>query len=206
MFSFRLLTSALLLLAPPLVHAQTSIHLGLRLGANWASRAGDDPTYRPSSGIGTVTPTVVYTQDYTRSGLLAPQFGAVLDVRFGKLSVQPAVLFSQKGADQRIADHYTVTYGSAPVYYGSTSDEQYHFVSRPNYLEIPLHFVLTTGGDNGFQGIRWALRSIWHGRTRQNRYPTDRQQRHQRQLHQPQLLLRNHVHAFSRRLSGCSPG
>ena len=154
----RLLAPALLVLALPVAHAQTSISLGLRLGLNAASRSGTEPISWPDfSSIGTSpgTHNTTYSQDYTRSAVLAPQFGAVLDVRFGKLGIQPAVLLSQKGADQRMNSQYTQTTtpypGSNDPSYTDTSNDQYHFVSRPNYLEIPVNLVYTFGGDNGFQ-------------------------------------------------------
>ena len=150
----RLLAPALLVLALPVAHAQTSVHLGLRLGLNAASRSGEEPVGHPESGFGGNPPTITYSQDYTRSAVLAAQFGAVLDVRFGHLALQPAVLFSQKGVDQRNHINYTVTYNS-PIsgIPGSRiiGEEKYYFTSRPNYLEIPLNVAYTFGDDHGFQ-------------------------------------------------------
>ncbi len=141
----RLLAPALLVLALPVAHAQTSVHLGLRLGLNAASRSGDNPTYQLNNSNGTPSPNTV--QDYQRKMLLAPQFGAVADVRFGRLAVQPAVLFSQKGVDQ----HLTVTSNTTTAFGTMRSSDEYHTISRPNYLEIPVNVVFTTGGDHGFQ-------------------------------------------------------
>jgi len=145
--TFRyLLPLALLVAAAPAARAQTSVSLGLRLGGNLATRAGDDPTYKPTSNNGASPPNI--SQDYKRTALLAPQFGAVLDVRFGKLAVQPAVLFSQKGADQRLT--VTSSNNSSPNF-SYVSTDKYHTISRPNYLEIPLNVVYTSGEDHGFQ-------------------------------------------------------
>lgn len=146
--SFRLLASALLLLAPPLAHAQASINLGLRLGLNRASRSGSSPSYIPTTSNGAPVANVV--QDYQRTALLAPQFGAVAEVRFGKLAVQPAVLFSQKGVDQHLTvTSQTTTSGSFPT--TTTTSDEFHTISRPNYLEIPINVVFTFKGDHGFQ-------------------------------------------------------
>lgn len=135
---------ALLAVAAP-AHAQTTVSLGLRLGGNLATRAGSDPSLPLLTNNGTPVPNTV--QDYKRSALLAPQFGAVLDVRFGKLAVQPAVLFSQKGVDQRL----NISNSNSSGNYTSTYNDQYHTVSRPNYLEIPINLVYTNGTDHGFQ-------------------------------------------------------
>jgi len=96
--------------------------------------------------------TNTYQQDYTRSAIFAPQFGAVLDVRFGKLALQPAVLFSQKGVEQELIETGTTTYTYTPSQpYQSSSKTTYHTTSRVNYIEIPLNLVYTSGGDHGFQ-------------------------------------------------------
>ncbi|GAA4358461.1 hypothetical protein GCM10023185_24200 [Hymenobacter saemangeumensis] len=133
-------------------HAQTSISLGFRAGGNWATRAGDDPEYKPYTGSSTGTVTARSSSDYTRSGLLAPQFGAVLDVRFGKLALQPALLFTQKGVEQQMTvnSSFTYSYNGFPSSV-QTIKESMHSISRPNYLEIPLNLVYTTGTDHGFQ-------------------------------------------------------
>ncbi|MFD2720220.1 outer membrane beta-barrel protein [Hymenobacter monticola] len=140
--------------AAPAAHAQTTISFGLRLGANYASRSGDDPKYSPVTGTNSGTATVAVTsqQDYNRKAIFAPQFGAVLDVRFGKLALQPAVLFSQKGVDQTLKSTATQTSsfngfpGSKFVY-----NDSFHSTSRANYLEIPINVVYTSGTDHGFQ-------------------------------------------------------
>ena len=143
----RLLAPALLVLALlPTAHAQTSISLGLRLGLNAASRSGENPTNQLNDYNGIPYPNTV--QDYQRKMLLAPQFGAVAEVRFGRLAVQPAVLFSQKGVDQQLIITSKLSYSSSSPYNSNTS---YHTVSRPNYLEIPINIVFTSGGNQGFQ-------------------------------------------------------
>lgn len=131
------------------VSAQTTVSLGLRLGGNFATRSGADPKYDLYSFTNpTVTQNV--TLDYTRTGLLAPQFGAVLDIRFGKLAVQPAVLFSQKGVEQKVDVKVVASMGN-PAYTAAAYTENKHFISRPNYLEIPINLVYTSGGDHGVQ-------------------------------------------------------
>ena len=155
--SLRLLslaTVAALLAAAPAVRAQTTISLGLRAGGNLATRAGDDPAYTLNNGTNSGTATIVTStqQSYSRQAIIAPQFGAVLDVRFGKLALQPAVLFSQKGAEQTLDATTTTTYSfGGNVFSRSTFTEKLHSTSRANYLEIPVNMVYTTGGDHGFQ-------------------------------------------------------
>ena len=149
----------LLALAGTAASAQTTVSLGLRLGGNRATRAGDNPTFQslsPRFGIPVVASAL--TQEYTRTGLFAAQVGAVLEVRFGKLSVQSAVLLSQKGADQRVSSRNTVPPGPNynPNYpnqngVGNSFTQSYHVVTRPNYLEIPINLVYTSKGDHGFQ-------------------------------------------------------
>jgi hypothetical protein len=149
-----LATVAALLAAAPAARAQTTISLGLRAGANLATRAGDDPAYMYNNGSVSGTATIVAStqQSYNRQAIIAPQFGAVLDVRFGKLALQPAVLFSQKGVEQTLDATTTTTYSfSNTVYSRSTLTEKLHSTSRANYLEIPVNLVYTTGGDHGFQ-------------------------------------------------------
>ncbi|MDQ2770647.1 MAG: PorT family protein [Bacteroidota bacterium] len=141
----RLLAPALLVLALPVAHAQTSISLGLRLGLNAATRSGTEPLYQAYS-IGS-NPPPIYVQDYHRNALLAPQFGVVAEVSFGRLAIQPAVLLSQKVVDQRL----TITSSYSSTYATNRSSDEYHTISRPNYLEIPINFVFTTGRDHGFQ-------------------------------------------------------
>ncbi|GAB3865941.1 hypothetical protein GCM10028824_05640 [Hymenobacter segetis] len=146
-------TVAALLAAAPAARAQTTISLGLRAGANLATRAGDDPAYQFSNNnSGTATIVSNTQQSYNRQAIVAPQFGAVLDVRFGNLALQPAVLFSQKGVEQTLDATTTTTYsfGGAP-FSKSTLTEKLHSTSRANYLEIPVNLVYTTGGDHGFQ-------------------------------------------------------
>jgi len=135
-------------LAPgPAAQAQTKVSLGLRLGGNWATRAGDDPAYRLGA-----SPTPTSSQlSYARQGIVAPQFGAVLDIQFGKLALQPAVLFSQKGVEQLLDATTTFDYSLGnPPFTRTVLTEKKHTISRANYLEIPVNMVYTLGGDHGF--------------------------------------------------------
>ena len=129
--------------------AQTTVSLGLRLGANYATRAGETPDHNPTTNPDlTHTLRQNKTQDYVRTGVFAPQFGAVLEVRFGRLALQPAVLLSQKGADQKSDIVLMTNRGTASA---TTYNERQHVFSRPNYLEIPINLVFTRHGDHGFQ-------------------------------------------------------
>lgn len=155
--TLRLRSAAIIaafMFAAPVVQAQTTVSLGLRLGANLATRAGDDPTYAPNGGnnSGTATITANTQKDYSREAIIAPQFGAVLDVRFGKLALQPAVLFSQKGVEQTLDATTTTSFSFGGAPFGRTTlTEKLHSTTRANYLEIPVNLVYTTGGDHGFQ-------------------------------------------------------
>jgi len=144
-FIALLLAAGLANAAAP-VQAQTTFSLGLRLGGNLSNRAGDDPTYSPNNGNSSGSTKL----DYKRTGLLAPQFGAMLNVSFGRFALQPAVLFSQKGVDQTLTATNTIP-DNYPFFSSYTLKENYHAISRPNYLEIPFNLVFTRGGDYGFQ-------------------------------------------------------
>ncbi|TGE26968.1 porin family protein [Hymenobacter metallicola] len=71
--------------------------------------------------------------------LLAPQVGLTLNAQFGNLSIQPSLLFSQKGF--KIEEEETS--GGASL--------KYEVTQRMNYAEIPVNFVYTTGETEGFQ-------------------------------------------------------
>lgn len=101
--------------------AQAQVTIGPRIGLNLANFAyGDDI-------------------DIDTKLLPAPQLGVGLNVAFGNLAFQPALLFSQKG--YRINEEET----------NGNFKQQIEVTSRLNYLELPLNLVYTTGGTEGFQ-------------------------------------------------------
>jgi len=60
-----------------------------------------------------------------------------------KFAFQPALLYSQKGFKQENTETETIG--------GSTYTASITAKANFNYLEVPLNFVFTTGGENGFQ-------------------------------------------------------
>ncbi|MDO7874538.1 porin family protein [Hymenobacter sp. ASUV-10] len=60
-----------------------------------------------------------------------------------KFAFQPALLYSQKGFKREQTE--TETFG------GITYTASFSSKASFNYLEVPLNFVFTTGGENGFQ-------------------------------------------------------
>ncbi|MCB2375999.1 PorT family protein [Hymenobacter sp. BT635] len=99
--------------------AQAQVTFGPRVGLNVANIATDLPG---SIEIDTKT-------------IFAPQVGLTLNAQFGNLSVQPSLLFSQKG------------------YKLEEEEDDYSFkaTTRLSYAEIPVNLVYTTGGTEGFQ-------------------------------------------------------
>ena len=144
-----------LLTIAPVAHAQTTVRFGLRMGGNLATHGGDDPAYALAnggiSGSGTVTNSSM--TNYKRSAIVGWQLGTVLDINFGKVAFQPALLLTQKGVSQTLDATNTTRYNSGGFggSFTSTITEKYAITSRPNYLELPLNVVYTTGGTQGFQ-------------------------------------------------------
>ena len=108
--------------------AQSAFSIGPRLGINMATVAasGDNAA------------------EANPQNIFLPQIGVTLDMSFGdKLSFQPSLLFSQKGF--KTEESGTQSFNGTTVTYSATSKV------RINYLELPLNFVFTTGGTQGFQ-------------------------------------------------------
>ena len=120
--------------------AQTTFRLGVRGGLNRALTTQDAAGNYSES-------TSTYSTTYTagKSAIYAWQAGAVFEVSFGKLSLQPAVLFSQKGETA----HTAINSQSIGYYYFTQSDRT--STNRYNWLELPLNVVYTTHGDHGLQ-------------------------------------------------------
>jgi hypothetical protein len=134
----RLLASlaAIVLLATATAAAQTKprFSLGVRGGANFA-RTTVDPAGNQTSFASSVATT--------KSGIAAWQMGVVLNASFGKLALQPALLFSQKGEQL----HYEWYQGGFAGSYGY----EVASTSRTNWIELPLNVVYTLHGDHGLQ-------------------------------------------------------
>jgi hypothetical protein len=69
----------------------------------------------------------------------------VLEVGLGKVSLQPALLFSQKGE----ISHTVYDLHSNNAYFFVYAEET--STNRYNWLELPLNIVYTQHGDHGFQ-------------------------------------------------------
>jgi len=111
--------------------AQSKISFGPRLGLNISNFSYKVPNI--PAGVNNET-----------NSIAGVQVGGVVNIDFGKVAFQPAVLFSQKGAETVLSAEDR----SNPPYVSS-----YKVTAKPqlNYLEIPLNVVYTSGGDHGFQ-------------------------------------------------------
>ncbi len=78
---------------------------------------------------------------------IGASFGLMMNARFGNISIQPALTYSMKGA--KIDEDETRTNTSS----GFTTTTKSKGTANINlgYLDIPINFVYTTGGDQGFQ-------------------------------------------------------
>jgi len=126
---------AALVLSAATATAQTTFKLGVRGGLNRALT-----TVAPSSSA---TGLNTYERSADKSAIYAWQGGLVLEAAFGKLAVQPALVFSQKGEKFNTSVFYNGIGGGFAV--SSTSTNRY------NWLELPVNFVYTLHGDHGLQ-------------------------------------------------------
>ncbi|GAA3964114.1 hypothetical protein GCM10022407_08470 [Hymenobacter antarcticus] len=128
-----------MLLSAATAFAQPTFRLGLRGGLNRASS--------------TVEPSRISSSQYyysaSKSALFAWQAGAVLEVAFRRFSLQPALVFSQKGEQ---FDAATSMSGVAGV-----SSTELSTVNRSNWLELPVNMVYTLHGFQLFAGPYVAL-------------------------------------------------
>jgi hypothetical protein len=125
---------AALVLSSTTASAQTTFSLGVRGGLNWALATLADA----SNSAGTITQ---FSAD--KSAIFAWQAGLVLEARFGKLSLQPAVLFSQKG------EKFTTSTTTPGMVWTTTTTTT--STNRYNWLELPVNLVYTSHGDHGWQ-------------------------------------------------------
>jgi hypothetical protein len=131
LFSAVLLTS--LVGATTTAQAQSTIEFGPRLGLN-ISTVQESGTPDPSSGF----------NDEIKS-IAGVQIGATLNVGINdNLSFQPSLIYSRKGAE------FT---GTADVPFNPAYKTTIEATATPKigYLELPLNFVYTFGGHDGFQ-------------------------------------------------------
>ncbi|MDB5271035.1 MAG: PorT family protein [Hymenobacter sp.] len=124
---FFLPTLAVLAMASSAAQAQTTVTFGPRLGVNLSkfSYSGTPQQFDDVKSMAGV------------------QVGATANISFGNLAFQPSLVFSQKGAELKstgraVSDGFPFTYTVTAS-------------PKLNYIELPLNFVYTTGGDHGFQ-------------------------------------------------------
>ena len=134
------LTFLAVLLTSAAALAQPTFRLGLRGGLNRASSTVEAANNFPSSQ---------YYYSASKSAIYAWQAGAVLDLAFHRFSLQPALVFSQKGEQ---FDAATSIGGFAGVT-GTRSST----VNRYNWLELPVNVVYTLHGFQVFAGPYVAL-------------------------------------------------
>lgn len=137
----RLLASlpAIVLLAAATASAQTkpTFSLGVRGGVNRVITTTDPAGNQP---LASAPGPSSYSTDKT--ALTAWQAGLVGEISFGKLAIQPALLFSQKGEHVVFNSLFD---GIARTYSKQESTNRY------NWLELPVNFVYTLHGDHGLQ-------------------------------------------------------
>jgi hypothetical protein len=109
--------------------AQAQITIGARVGANLANIR-----FKSNSS---------FTSGLDKKGKVGAQAGLTLNAQFGKLAVQPSVLFSQKGFHQNQSG--TATLNGVTTTFSSKADVVL------NYIEVPVNLVYTFGDGQGFQ-------------------------------------------------------
>jgi hypothetical protein len=127
LFSAIVLTAGLAGVATT-AQAQTTFSIGPRLGLNMATVATSGPD----------------TRDVDAKNTFGAQVGVTANVGFGEhFAFQPSVLFAQKGF--KTSESGTESFNGVTITYSGNTK------TAVNYLEVPLNFVYTTGGDQGFQ-------------------------------------------------------
>jgi hypothetical protein len=80
--------------------------------------------------------------------MLGAQVGLSMNAQFGKLSLQPSLLFTMKGDKYEESESETVNMGNGPETFSYESKRSL----RLNYLELPVNLVYSTNGaEGGFQ-------------------------------------------------------
>ncbi|RPD50149.1 PorT family protein [Hymenobacter sediminis] len=122
-----ILSAALLLAGAHVAQAQVSI--APRIGLNASSIKFDVEGENPDSKL-----------------LYAPQAGVTLNAQFGNLSLQPSLLFSQKGGKFVEKGEESITDDDGKTY-KIKGEEKLTF--RLSYLEVPVNLVYNTSGEEG---------------------------------------------------------
>ena len=119
--------TAVLAVAATSAQAQTTVSIGPRLGVNSSNATISGPD----------------TDGFSPQQLFGAQVGVTADVQFGGFAFQPSLLFTQKG--------FKLNRSGTDSFGGMTATYSEERTLHINYLELPLNFVYTTGGDHGFQ-------------------------------------------------------
>ncbi len=127
--------AAALLLSAAGAAAQTTYCLGLRGGANRALTT--------VAAAGNSSGTYPFSYSTAKATLYAWQAGVVLEASRGNFSLQPGLIFTQKGEQTTNAFYASGFTGS--------NESQTNTTTRYNWLEIPLNVVYTLHGDHGLQ-------------------------------------------------------
>ncbi|WP_197076813.1 outer membrane beta-barrel protein [Hymenobacter terrenus] len=108
-------------------HAQTAVTFGARLGFNSSSfsYSGTPPQLNKATW------------------LMGLHVGGTANISFGNLAFQPAIIFTQKGAELKSSGKEV--FDGAPITYSVMVSPKLTFI------ELPLNMVYTSGGDHGFQ-------------------------------------------------------
>lgn len=115
--------------------SQAAFRVGVRGGLNRATTTVDPAS--SASGLNT------YNRTAAKNAIYAWQAGLVLEATLGKLAVQPALVFSQKGEEFATDVYFNGVDGGFSA--------RSHSTNRYNWLELPVNFVYTLHGDHGLQ-------------------------------------------------------
>ena len=129
------LLAALTLCAAPAASAQTTWHVGLRGGGNWATTTLDEAS--------NAAPTSRESHNAAKTGIVGGQAGVVLAARFGKLALQPGLLLTQRGQQMQTSSSLNA--------FGFRSQHETVSTTRSNWLELPLHIIYTLNATRGPQ-------------------------------------------------------
>lgn len=125
------------ILLSTVVTAQAQVTFGPKVGLNLSSAKYELSDSAKADGL--------KNEDVKR--LVGASFGLMLNARFGKIAIQPALTYSMKGFKYDRSETITKTDGSLT----ETSVWKTRATMKLNYIDLPVNFVYTTGGDHGFQ-------------------------------------------------------
>ena len=131
--------------------------LAVVLGLTTTARA--QISFGPAIGLNLSTVQYAQSDAAKQNGFVqedvTSRFGAaiglMMNARFGKLALQPALQYSTKGYAFDRLDKSTIKFQNGNT--DTNANRVYHSKARLrfDYLELPVNLVYTTGGDHGFQ-------------------------------------------------------